>query len=409
MVMSKRSVPRALVLVLVLVVIAAAGLRLRSATWAGPGPEPRPQAPSDGRAAPAPADEVRLRREVATLASEEFAGRSGEGGRKAAAHLVAQFRELGLEPLFDGGYEQSIPGDEPGRDQGRNVGARLRGADPERQDEWIILSAHYDHLGIRGGVLYPGADDNASGVAMMLEVARDLTSRAGRPPRSVMFVGFDLEEVGLFGSRYFVEHSPVPLDRIKLFITADMIGRALGGVCTANVFVMGTEHAPGLRPWIEAAARGEPLVVSMLGSDLLILNRSDYGPFRARNIPYLFFSTGENPCYHSPRDTAETVDYPKLAAISRTILGIVRQAASSAAVPAWRPVPDNPLAEAVAVRDVLRTLLEHRQKLKIAPAQTLLMSNTLRSLDAIVARGTITPAERTAMVNVARIILISVF
>src|SRR5262249_32677577 len=143
-----------------------------------------------------------------------------------------------------------------------------------------------------------------------------------RPRRSVMFVGFDLEEVGLFGSRYFIEHMPVPLERVKLILTADMIGRALGGVCTSQVFVMGSEHAPGLRPWIESSARGEPVAVGLLGSDLLVMNRSDYGPFRARKVPYLFFSTGENPRYHSPDDTAETLDYPKLAAISRVILGV---------------------------------------------------------------------------------------
>jgi hypothetical protein len=360
------------------------------------------------REVPAP-DEGRLRAEVATLASREFAGRQGEGGRKAAAHLVEAFRSLGLEPLFDGLYEQPIPDAEPGRVQGRNVGARLLGADPSLRDEWIILAAHFDHLGVRGGVLYPGADDNASGVAMMLEVARAMVQATERPRRSVMFIGFDLEEVGLFGSRYFVAHPPVALDRVKLFVTADMIGRALGGVCTSNVFVMGTEHAPGLRTWIEAAARTEPLAVGLLGSDLLVLNRSDYGPFRARNIPYLFFSTGENPCYHSPDDTAETLDYAKLTAISRVILGVVRQAAMTAAVPDWRPVPDNPFAEAVAVRDVLKVLLANREVLKIAPAQCLLMTNTLRSLDAIVARGTITPAERVTMVNVARVVLLSLF
>jgi hypothetical protein len=358
--------------------------------------------------AAAPPEELRLRSEVATLASPDYAGRSGEGGRKAAAYLVSRFQELGLEPLFEDSYEQPIPDQAPGREQGRNVGARLRGSDPQRRDEWIILSANYDHLGVRGGVLYPGADDNASGVAMMLEVARDLIRRAGATPRSVMFVGFDLEEVGLFGSRYFVEHPPVPLDRVKLFITADMIGRALGGVCTSNVFVMGTEHAPALRPWVEAAAQGEPLSVGLLGSDLLVLNRSDYGPFRARRIPYLFFSTGENPRYHSPSDTAETLDYAKLASITRLIDHVVRQAAETPALPAWTAVPDNSLAEAVAVRDVLKTLLEHRAELKIAPAQSLLMTNTLRGLDAIVARGVITPAERTTMVNVARIVLLSV-
>jgi hypothetical protein len=381
---------------------------LQGAMRAEPGPQPDPPLRAGKGAAAGAPDELRLRTEVSTLASPEFAGRSGEGGRKAAAHLVAEFRALRLEPLFEGGYEQPIPTDDPARDQGRNVGARLRGADPARRDEWIILSAHYDHLGVRNGVLYPGADDNASGVAMMLEVARALVERGEGMARSVMFVGFDLEEIGLFGSRWFVEHPPVPLDRVKLFITADMIGRALGGVCTSNVFVMGTEHAPGLRPWIEAAARGQPLAVGLLGSDLLVLNRSDYGPFRARKIPYLFFSTGENPCYHAPSDRAETLDYVKLTAITRVILGIVRQAGAIAMVPSWSPVPDNPLDEAAAVRDVLRTLLEHRQELGIAPAQTVLMTNTLRSLDAILARGAITPAERTTMVNVARIVLLSV-
>jgi hypothetical protein len=360
--------------------------------------------------APTP-DEGRLRAEVTTLASPEYAGRRGEGGRKAAAHLVAAFRALGLEPLFDGDFEQPIPGDAPGRDQGRNVGARLDGSDPALRDEWIIVSAHYDHLGVRGGVLYPGADDNASGVAMMLEVARALVQSPAteRPRRGVMFIGFDLEEVGLFGSRYFVEHSPVPLDRIKLFVTADMIGRSLGGVCASNVFVMGSEHAPALRPWIEASARGEPVAVGMLGSDMLLLDRSDYGPFRAKKVPYLFFSTGENPLYHSPRDVAETLDYAKLTAISRVILGVIRRAAAADALPGWNPAPDLPIAEAITVRDVLKVLLEHRAALKVPPVQVFLMTNTVRSLDAVVARGAITPEERTSMVNVTRLVLLSLF
>ena len=127
-----------------------------------------------------------------------------------------------------------------------------------------------------------------------------------------MFIGFDLEEVGLFGSRYFVAHSPIPLERVVLFITADMISRVLGGICEKHVFVMGTEHAPALRPWIENASHGPPADVGLLGSDILVLNRSDYGPFRSRSIPFLFFTTGENPRYHTPHDTPETLDYPKL-------------------------------------------------------------------------------------------------
>ena len=117
-------------------------------------------------------DEARLRAHVAALASPAFEGRSGAGARKAAEYIAEAFRALGLEPLFDDGYIQDIPAAGPGRPRGRNVGARLLGSDPALRDEWIIVSAHYDHLGVQGGVLYPGADDNASGVAMMLEVAR---------------------------------------------------------------------------------------------------------------------------------------------------------------------------------------------------------------------------------------------
>src|SRR5947209_19219098 len=120
---------------------------------------------------------------------------------------------------------------------------------------------------------------------MMLEVGRALVQAPDGPKRSVMFVGFVLEEIGLYGSRYFVEHAPVPLKQVALFITADMIGRSLGGVCDPYVFVMGSEHAPGLRPWVAGAAAGRPVSVGLLGTDILLLDRSDYAPFRARQVP----------------------------------------------------------------------------------------------------------------------------
>jgi Zn-dependent M28 family amino/carboxypeptidase len=285
----------------------------------------------------------------------------------------------------------------------------LRGCDPAKADEWVIVSAHYDHLGVRGEVVYPGADDNASGVAMMLEVARSFVEGKEKPKRSIMFVGFDLEESGLFGSRYFVEHMPVPLGRIALFVTADMIGRSLGGVCGPDVFVMGSEHAPEIRPWIESAAKGSTVKVGLLGADLLLIDRSDYGPFRSRKVPFLFFSTGENPNYHRPSDIAETLNYPKLEAISRIIFRVVRQSVDADAVPSWKSKADNPFSEALTVRDVLRTLLDHREDLKIGPAKAYIMGNTLRSLDGIAKRGTITPEERGGMVRAAQIVLASLF
>ncbi len=358
----------------------------------------------DARAGGPEPELPRLKAHVDVLASAEFGGRRGEGGIKAAVYLVEAFRAIGLEPLFDEGFVQEIPGREPGEVVGRNVGARLTGSDPALRDEWIIVSAHFDHLGIRDGVLYPGADDNASGVAMLLEVARCLAEPSGRPRRGVMFLGFDLEELGLFGSRHFAEHPPVPLDRVKLFLTADMIGRSLGGVCEPYVFVFGTEHAPALRPWIEGAVAGNDLRVGMLGTDM-VGTRSDYGPFRALEIPFLFFSTGENPRYHRPTDTPESLDYPKLEAISRTIFRVVRRAAAAESLPGWTGVPDHPLGEAIVVRDILRTLLD---KLEVPAAQAFLMRNALRTLDVVIERGSITPAERIAMVRIAQLVLVSV-
>ncbi|MEO6812034.1 MAG: M28 family peptidase [Isosphaeraceae bacterium] len=348
----------------------------------------------------------RLRAHIATLASPEFAGRRGEGAHKAAEYVETEFKRLDLEPLFDGGYTQEIPGRDAGTVLGRNVGAKIVGSDPALRDEWIILGAHFDHLGVRSGVLYPGADDNASSVAMMIEVARSLSRSATPPRRSLMFLGFDLEEDGLFGSRYFIDHMPVPLDRVKLMITADMIGRSLGGVCGPRVFVMGTEHAPSLRPWITRAADGRTAMdVGLLGSDLLLIDRSDYGPFRARKVPYLFFSTGENPHYHKPTDTAETLDYPKIEAVSRTIQRVVEQAAAADSLPTWEPRSDPTINEAVVIRDVLQRLLEHRDDLNIKPAIIALMTSTLRSLDEIIDRGVITAVERSRIVRTAQIIM----
>ncbi len=358
---------------------------------------------------PAPTPEPnRLRAVVETLASPEFAGRSGPGAEKAANYIVDRFRALELEGAFDGDYSQTIPGQEPGTRIGRNVAARLVGSDPKLRDQYVLVAAHFDHLGVRGGRLYPGADDNASAVAMMLEAARCLKTSPTPPKRSVLFIGFDLEEAGLFGSRYFVAHPPIPLDRIALFVTADMIGRSLAGLCGDHVFVMGTEHAPATRPWIESAAKGRPLTVDLLGADILVLNRSDYGPFRSRGIPFLFFTTGENPCYHTPRDVPETIDHPKMLQISRMIEQVVRSAVDAPEAPRWSDHPDNPLAEAVALRTVLRILHGHRDDLKIGVAQEFVIQSTLRLLDGIVERGAITPEERARVIQGARVVLFTV-
>jgi hypothetical protein len=362
-----------------------------------------------GAEAPGPTPELaRLRDHVATLAAPEFGGRRGPGGLKAAAYIVDQFRQTGLEPLFDGRYTQDVTDPAGKWVLGRNVGARLVGSDPKLRDEWIVLAAHYDHLGIQQGRLYPGADDNASGVAMLLEVARCLRLSTEPPRRSLMFLAFDLEEEGLGGSRYFVEHPPVPINQIVLNLTADMIGRSLGGVCDPHVFVLGSESAPGLRRWIDAANPGDPWKVAQLGADFLVIPRSDYGPFRARKVPFLFFSTGENPVYHRPQDVPESLNYPKLHAITGMIGEITRQAAMTDAVPRWVETPDYPSGEAETLREVLTLLLNNQEALRIGSTQMGLIRSTLGLIDEVIERGAPTVSERSRLIRAAQVILLTV-
>ncbi|MDG3002965.1 M28 family metallopeptidase [Paludisphaera mucosa] len=364
---------------------------------------------SAGEACASEPERTNLERWVRQLASPELEGRRGEGARKAAGLIVEEFQRLKLEPLFQGQYVQEVPPAPPVEVLGRNVGAVLRGSDPSLAERCVVVSAHYDHLGVRQGVLYPGADDNASGVAMMLETARCLAGAIEKPKRSVVFLAFDQEESGLYGSRYFAAHSPFAVENIELFITADMIGRSLGGVCGDFFFVMGTEHVPALRPWLTEAAAGRPVRLGILGADLLVLNRSDYGPFRTRKIPFLFFSTGENPRYHAPSDTPETLDYPKLTEISRVIHGVTSRAADAPTLPRWNDRTDNPIEEALTIRDVLRTLDANREKLKINAAQGFVIANALRTLDGVAGRGKVTPAERSLLIQAARVVLMTTF
>src|SRR5262245_56187543 len=118
-----------------------------------------------------------LRAHVYRLASPEFKGRRGPGAARASKHIADAFERLHLKPLFADSYFQPIPSLVPDKATGkegfvgRNVGAFIPGGDPALKDEWVLLSAHFDHVGVRDDKLYPGADDNATGVAMLLEVA----------------------------------------------------------------------------------------------------------------------------------------------------------------------------------------------------------------------------------------------
>ena len=193
--------------------------------------------------------------------------------------------------------------------QAANVIGRLEGADPALRHEAVVVGAHYDHLGrgefgsmspARRGEVHNGADDNASGTAGLLELARAFAA-GPRPRRSLVFAAFAGEEVGLFGSRAYVEHPPVPLADTVAMLNLDMVGRLREG----NLVVFGTGSSPAFPPLLRRALRGLPLEASFNEDGFA---PSDQTSFYARGVPVLMFFTGAHPQYHTPDDDAELVN-----------------------------------------------------------------------------------------------------
>ena len=197
----------------------------------------------------------------------------------------------------------------------RNVLAELEGDGPHA-DETIIVGAHYDHLGYggfgslapaAGHVIHPGADDNASGTAAMLEVARRLSAQAKvkKFPRRILFMSFTGEERGLLGSARYVRDPLIPLDKTVAMLNMDMVGRMKDNKLTVYGIDTATEFAPLV------TRLNEPYgfkIIPVLGG----FGPSDHSSFYARQIPVLFFFTGLHPDYHRPTDTADKLDLPDM-------------------------------------------------------------------------------------------------
>ena len=362
-----------------------------------------------------------LRKHVEFLADPKLEGRGTPRGKQLArSYLRKQFQDMRLEPLFGKSeFVQEIPGPVGRKGEktvaGWNMGAWLPGNDPQLKDEFVIVSAHYDHLGIdREGNIYTGADDNAGSVAMVLEVARQLTRAKVHPQRSVVFLFCDLEENMLFGSRWFVGHPPWPIDQVKLFITSEMIGRTLGDLPVKTIFVMGAERGSGLRDLVNRFPIPAELEIAHLGIDV-VGTRSDYGPFQTEKIPFLFFSGGEHPDYHTPRDTADRLDYERVANVSRLIFQICRSAADADEAPKWVERPTYELGEIRSLHDIAELLLklddeaEAGRRFKLSALQRVTVSGLQQKTSQILDRGQVLPEERPGIVRSAQLLLLTVF
>lgn len=284
---------------------------------------------------------------VEALCSDECAGRAPgtPGGRLARAHTVDALRAAGLDP-----FEQAIP-----RHGGANVLATL----PGRTDRWVVVAAHYDHIGAAGGRIYRGADDNAAAVAILAEVAARLA--ADRPDgRGVVIAAFDAEEPPWFcgphmGSEHFARHPPVPLERIDQFVCMDLVGHALGpaplpGEVRDTLFALGAERSTGTSALVDGIARAEAGVIVRRADAEIIPPLSDYGAFWDRRIPFLFLTAGRSRVYHTPEDVPALLAWDKMAATARWLERFVRAACEREDRPAF-----------VARRDdagTLRSLIE---------------------------------------------------
>jgi hypothetical protein len=201
-----------------------------------------------------------------------------------------------------------------------NIVGELRGSDPELADEYVVLGAHYDHVGVdaRGRIGF-GADDNASGVAAMLEIAEALASNP--PRRSVLVCAFAAEEDGLVGSKALCDAPPVPAESMVAMLNMDMIGRGE----TKQVVVLGVTKNPGFEKLLERARKALPTKIKdiVTGQGLELFQRSDHYSFHQIGVPVLFFfeglPIGKNEDYHTWRDTVDRVDVKKVANTSRLV------------------------------------------------------------------------------------------
>jgi hypothetical protein len=260
-----------------------------------------------------------IRKHQTFLGSEALEGRGPgtEGARKASAYIADRVKEWGYAPAgTDGGWFQ------PFGEGKRNVAALRRGSG----DEYVVVAAHYDHLGKKGGVVHPGADDNASGTSTLLDVAEAVGK--SRFARSVVFLWFDGEENHLEGSFWWTAHPTLPLEKCVAMLNVDMIGRNE----TAKIYC-GVEKDASKEPrypkWAaEVKAVEQKFSASFDWSEFdPYIKRSDHWPFMEKGVPALFFTGGLHADYHKPGDTIEKINFAKEELIGRIVYTLVERVA----------------------------------------------------------------------------------
>lgn len=279
---------------------------------------------------------------IGFLASDELMGREAghPGGRIAAQYIIAQLKQLGIKPLFET-YKQPFKAYRKERQKkGRyqvhpdsialykqgvhkclsmsNLLAMIPGV---HQNEYVIVGGHYDHLGIDpelvGDQIYNGADDNASGVSAVLQLAKAFLLSGQQPQRNIIFAFWDGEEKGLLGSKHFVQ-SCTFLKEIKGYLNYDMIGRNSDAKNPTQVTYFYLDSHPEYEQWLKDDLKrfNLPLTPNYRPWDKPI-HGSDNASFARQGIPIIWYHTGGHPDYHQPSDHAQKINWSKVVAITK--------------------------------------------------------------------------------------------
>jgi Zn-dependent M28 family amino/carboxypeptidase len=285
---------------------------------------------------------------MTALAGDEMRGRGSAtpDELRAAHYIAAQLKLLRIKPAGDdGGYLQTVKFQRrprgaratapPAEAATTNVIGILRGKDPSLSKETILLSAHLDHLGVREGLagdnIFNGADDDASGVTAVLELAEAL-AKGKRPKRTVVIALFGSEEIGGWGARYFQEHPPVPLESFVANLEFEMIGRADPAVPAHTLWLTGYERSD-LGP--QLAAHGARLVADPHPEQNFFRRSDNYVLARKGIIAQTVSSYGLHGDYHRPSDDLAHIDFAHMTEAISSMIGPVKWLVNTNFKPQW--------------------------------------------------------------------------
>ena len=266
----------------------------------------------------------RLEKHLYTLASDSLRGREAGSpdGKKAAEYILAQWREMGLTATLMPFHLPVKPQYEAdAEDNFTNIVGIIEGSDPVLKNEYIVVGAHYDHLGVKSGKVYNGADDNASGSSCLIEIARQLMAKRSQLKRSVIIVAFDAEEKGLWGSknhvRYLTDNHIV--NRVKLMMSVDMVGWYK---TNGELVLDGTGTLRDRKELMSPEKLGVDIKVRFKSFENSLFTATDTEPYAEAGIPTLAVTTGLKSPYHKPEDDADLIDYEGLDRITDYLVAV---------------------------------------------------------------------------------------